>query len=330
MDQQVAFDPNVVCPVSGGGLVDHGDHLASEDGARRYALEDGFYRLFAEESATGKVTEKVLDFYSGTPFPNYNDFDSVASFIQKANAGVFAALLRQAVPMNGRVLEVGCGTAQLSNFLAATTMARIYAADLTPASLRLGIDFAQRQGIEGIRFLQMNLFRPCIRPASMDIVISNGALHHTADTKKAFMSIAPLVKPGGHIIIGLYNKIGRLRTDLRRHLYKAFGERMLFMDPHLRNDLAPEKRRAWIEDQYLHPSERKHSMSELLTWFHEAGFDFVSSIPQIVGPFQADLPLLAPRPEGTALDRVVAELGILISHLGGEGGLYIMIAKRRG
>ena len=180
------------------------------------------------------------------------------------------------------------------------------------------------------RFLQMNLFRPCIRPGSMDIVISNGVLHHTADTKKAFMSIAPLVKPGGHIVIGLYNKIGRLRTDLRRHLYKAFGERMLFMDPHLRNDLAPEKRRAWIEDQYLHPSERKHSMSELLTWFHDAGFDFVSSIPQIVGPFQADLPLLAPRPEGTALDRVVAELGILISHLGGEGGLYIMIAKRRG
>lgn len=324
----LAFDPAVVCPVTGEALFDRGDHLATADGRHRYPRDDGFDRLYAEESETGEVTAKVLDFYTGTPFPNYNDIDSVRSFVRRAEQSVFAAMLRQAVPMNGSVLEVGCGTAQLSNYLAATTMSHVYATDLTPASLRLGVAFAREQGIQGCKFLQMNLFRPCIRPASMDIVISSGVLHHTADTKRAFLSIAPLVKPGGHIVIGLYNKIGRLRTDLRRHLYRWFGEPALVLDPHLRNDLSPDKRRAWIQDQYLHPAERKHSMSELLSWFEEAGFTYVSSVPAIAGSLKTDMPLFQPRLQGTAIDRMLAELGMLFSMLGGEGGLFVMVGRR--
>src|SRR2546427_12227045 len=117
---------------------------------------------------------------------------------------------------------------------------------MTLAWLRLGRDFAKQKGIKGIRFIQMNLFRPAIPPHSMDVVISNGVLHHTHDTKKAFLSISRLVKPGGHIVLGLYNRIGRLRTDVCRGLRRAFGDRILVIDPHLRKSLSPEKRRAWI------------------------------------------------------------------------------------
>jgi 2-polyprenyl-3-methyl-5-hydroxy-6-metoxy-1,4-benzoquinol methylase len=35
------------------------------------------------------------------------------------------------------VSSIGCGTGQLSNFLAATTMSGVYATDMTRASLRL-------------------------------------------------------------------------------------------------------------------------------------------------------------------------------------------------
>ena len=74
-------------------------------------------------------------------------------------------LLELGGPVNGgRVLEVGCGTGQMSNYLAATTPSHVYASDLTPASLRLGVNFARENGIEGITFMQMNLFRPCIAP----------------------------------------------------------------------------------------------------------------------------------------------------------------------
>lgn len=104
--------------------------------------------------------------------------------------------------------------------------------------------------IRGVCFVQMNLFHPAIILESMDIVIANGVLHHMHDTKAAFKSISRLVKPSGYIIVGLYNRLGRLWTDFRRTLYKAFGEKALLLDPHLRKDLSPAKRLAWIRDQY--------------------------------------------------------------------------------
>jgi SAM-dependent methyltransferase/uncharacterized protein YbaR (Trm112 family) len=338
---KIIFDENIVCPATGEELAfSHDELLVSTTTGRQYPIIDEIPLLFVEEDgstpaattkflgADRKVTHAVQDFYEEAPFPNYNSFDNIATFVKRADAGVFARLLKQQIPINSNVLEVGCGTAQLSNYLAATTPTRVYAVDMTLASLRLGHDFAIKNGIEGVRFIQTNLFMPPIRPQSMDIVISNGVLHHTYNTKKAFMSISRLVKPGGHIIIGLYNHIGRLRTDVRRGLVKAFGERMLFLDPHLRNNLSLEKRRAWINDQYYHPQERKHSISELMQWFEEAGFSFVSSIPKIIGDFSSEERLFEPQRPGTSFDRTAAEIGMLFSNLGGEGGLYICIGRK--
>lgn len=334
-------EENLVCPVTGAPLFASDRALVTENGSHRYAIDDGILRLFVDDApepdanavreGRDEVTRHVRDFYEDAPFPNYNDFDTIRTFIKRADEGLFARLLREQIPLNANVLEVGCGTGQLSNYLAATCMAHVYAADMTLASLRLGREFAKANEISGITFLQMNLFRPCIRPESMDVVISNGVLHHTHDTRAAFMSIVPLVKRGGYIIVGLYNRIGRLRTDLRRVLYKLLGERALILDPHLRGrNLSPAKRRAWIRDQYVHPQERKHTMNETLGWFDEAGIDFVNSIPKIVGDFTADERLFRKNDPGRPIDRIMAEVGMLFSHFGGEGGLYIMIGRRRG
>lgn len=327
-------DPNIVSPLTGKKLRLEADALISCDGKKSYRIKDGILQLFVEEAegtpeglSRKAVTRNVQAFYEDAPFPNYNDFDSLEYFLNRADEGVFGRLLSEQIPMNAKVAEVGCGTGQLSNYLAATTMAHIYAADMALPSLALGRQFAVKHKISGITFLQMNLFRPCIKQASMDIVISNGVLHHTPDTRRAFMKIASLVKPGGHLIVGLYNNIGRIRTDLRRFMYRNFGERILVLDPYLRADHSPAKRRAWIKDQYLHPQERKHSMSELLGWLEEAGYSFVSSIPKLCGSFSAKENLFKPTSPGTAIDCRGAEIDMIFSH-GGEGGLFVMIGRR--
>ncbi len=301
-------DDNVVCPVTGEMLQAAGDRLAAPSG-RQYAVSDGIPLLFVDEDGAAAkaampderaapVTHAVQDFYEDAPFPNYNSFDNLPAFVRRADVSVFARLLRNQIPHNSNVLEIGCGT-------------------------------AMRTGIGGVRFIHMNLFVPAIRPGSMDVVISNGVLHHTYDTRKAFASIGRLVKPGGYVVLGLYNGIGRLRTDLRRVLVKAFGDRALVLDPHLRKELSAEKRRAWIRDQYFHPQERKHSISEVLGWLAEDGFSFVSSIPKIIGTFRDDEPIFKPQSPGTAFDRRVAEVAMLLSHSGGEGGVFICIGQRR-
>jgi ubiquinone/menaquinone biosynthesis C-methylase UbiE len=78
---------------------------------------------------------------------NYNEFDSLESFLQRAIKGLFAHLLSKQIPIGARVLEVGCGTGQLSNYLAATCMAHVYASDISVASLRLGQAFAAKYDV---------------------------------------------------------------------------------------------------------------------------------------------------------------------------------------
>ena len=56
-----------------------------------------------------------------------------------------------------------------------------------------------------------------------DFIWTNGVLHHTENPSLAFDIICKYLKKEGYILVGLYNKYGRLRTVFRRFLYKIFG-----------------------------------------------------------------------------------------------------------
>ena len=111
----------------------------------------------------------------------------------------------------------------------------MFGADLCINSLSLGQRFKSSHGIDSTAFLQMNLFRPAFRPESFDLVVCNGELHHTSDPELGLRSISKLVKKGGLIVIGLYNRYGRLTTDLRRVVFRASGDRFKSLDPRLRD-----------------------------------------------------------------------------------------------
>ena len=204
---------------------------------RAFQNENGIPLLFWPNDWDSKtdVTESVKGFYEETPFPNYEDMDSDWSLREKAERGIFARLLNKQIPHGAKVLEVGCGTGQLSNYLGMRWGRTVFGADLCLNSLKLGHEFEQRNQIENVAFLQMNLFRPVFKPESFDLVICNGVLHHTSDPFLGFQSIARLVKVGGFMIVGLYNTVGRIPTDLRRAIFKFSGNHLKFLDSHLRD-----------------------------------------------------------------------------------------------
>ena len=85
-----------------------------------FPVENGIPQLFvANNWAPDKkdITDKVKGFYEKTPFPNYDDFDSISTLIEKSCKSLFARLLDEQIPLGAKVLEAGCGTGQLSNFL---------------------------------------------------------------------------------------------------------------------------------------------------------------------------------------------------------------------
>jgi SAM-dependent methyltransferase/uncharacterized protein YbaR (Trm112 family) len=314
--------------------------LALGDGAllcfgcgRAFGFEGEIPLLFwphEVDQGSGDVTERVRAFYEQTPFPDYDDFDDVGSLIQKARRGLFAKLLDDQVPPGSRVLECGCGTGQLSNFLSVANRT-VFGTDLCLNSLKLGQAFKERNGLSRVRFLQMNLFRPAFKPAGFDLVISNGVLHHTSRPFEAFRSVSNLVRPGGFVLVGLYHRYGRLVTDARRLIFRTTRDRFTSLDPNLRaGGMEGAKRRAWFLDQYKNPHESKHTIGEVLGWFQRTGFDFVTSIPRSK-PLQGvgeDHPLFEREAPGSFLERAIVELGMIL-HGSREGGFFIAIGQKR-
>jgi len=182
-----------------------------------------------------------------------------------------------------------------------------------------------------VRFVQMNLFRPAFRPGTFDVLLCNGVLHHTGDPYGGFRALVPLVKPGGHVVVGLYNRYGRLLTDLRRSLFRMTGGRLRWIDPVLRREgLSRDKRRAWFADQYRHPHESKHTMGEVLRWFEETGLRFVRGVPAL-RPQDDGLggrDLFEPQPAGGALERAAVQGREILAPGQKEGGFFVMIGRR--
>src|SRR5437879_5082758 len=229
------------CPICGGKLITMADQVNCEKYSHTFPVDGGIPQLFWQNDWPADkpdVTLAMQAFYEKTPFPNYDDFDSAEALRLKARRGVFAKLLDEQIRHGSSILEVGCGTGQMSNFLGMTWGRTVVGADGCLHSLQLAENFRRENEIKGTRFLQMNLFRPVFPPESFDFVVCNGVLHHTSDPYLGFQSIGKLVKRGGFILIGLYNKYSRLATDFRRWMFRVSGDRMQFLDPQLRGRAA--------------------------------------------------------------------------------------------
>ncbi len=139
-----------------------------------YAVEEGIPRLFvptdAEHLAGRDVTDIVKEFCEKTPFPNYDDVHTPRALMEKAQAGLFARLLNEQILYDAKVLEVGCRTGQMTNFLAAAHRTAL-GVDVCLNSLRLAEGFRDTHGFERAAFAQMNLFRPALKRDFFDFVI---------------------------------------------------------------------------------------------------------------------------------------------------------------
>jgi carbamoyltransferase len=308
------------------------DHLVCTNSGQTFPVCDGIPQLFWPHdsiASANDVTEIVKAFYEETPFPNYDDHDSVRSLIEKSRRGQYARVLDDSIPYNSTILEVGCGTGQLANFLGISCR-QVIGTDMCLNSLRLAEQFRREHGLNRVRFVQMNLFKPCFKPEQFDVVLCNGVLHHTADPWGGFQSIQRLVRPGGHIIVGLYNKYGRLLMDLRRNIFRVTGGRGKWIDAYLRSrQMSTEKRRAWFNDQYRHPHESKHTIGEVLEWFEKSGLEFVRGIPSVTANSNTwgRGNLFEPTDKGTKVDHFLVQAREILTG-SREGGFFIMIGKK--
>lgn len=196
-----------------------------------------------------------------------------------------------------QVLDAGCGMGRFAEVCAAAG-ARIHAVDLSTAVEVASRNLAHRPNVRTYQADIMNLPFP---DESFDFIYSIGVLHHTPHTKSAFLTLPPLLKPGGVISIWVYSTklqslvggkllrkvssrlpkrwlLGLCRiADPLYHVYHACYAVHPKMAAALQTclpvslDPDPQWRLLDTFDWYAPRYQWKHTYEEVESWFREAG-----------------------------------------------------------
>ncbi len=282
------------------------------------------------------VASKVKNFYENDPFPNYKTRDNITSILELGDKNQYTYNLKKFIGNDKKILEVGAGTSQLSNYLSIDTNNKIVAFDLNFNSLKLGKNFAKKNRIQNVEFVCGDIFDDIFEDNYFDIVLCNGVLHHTKNTQEALKESIRFLKKDGYILVGLYNKIGRIRTFIRKYLYKIIGKKfIILLDPVLRKipKDSQDKIDAWIKDQYQHPVERSHSFDEVLNWFKDFGIQYINSHPTcgITDIYSNDEVFVEFFKQGnkrTFLDRILSQFTMIFNRQGSEGALFLFLGRK--
>ena len=166
------------------------------------------------------ISKKVKDFYNQTPFPDY-EIDRF-NFKEDLETSVypFAKILDRSIPTDATVIDVGTGTGQLSAFLSLRRNC-VWGIDFSDSSLNKAKQLKEKLDLTSWHLKKVDILDvKQIEDIGMkfDYVLCLGVLHHTGDAYKGFENILKLLKPEGHIVVGLYNKFGRIPLKKRKFL----------------------------------------------------------------------------------------------------------------
>jgi len=246
----------------------------------RFVESDKYVRSFSLEWTTFKRTQL--------------DSQSKAN-LEGSRVGLDRLFGLDSARLEGAVsLDVGCGTGRHLEVMSQ------YVAEAFGVDLSESVETAQEHvgGLPNVHIIQADLRALPFRKETFDLVYSIGVLHHTPDTRQAFMSVAPLVKRGGVLAVWVYSPYGLLkrmqapfyafwraimrRLPLRVVLlfsyaavplywgYKIFPP-ILVVVPFARHPNW-EHRVLDTFDMYTPKYTRTHTKEEVLEWFSHSGF----------------------------------------------------------
>src|ERR1043165_4306690 len=131
-------------------------------------------------------------------------FDEVERYRYEEYAPWMRALMEFDQFRDARLLEVGCGMgSDLLQF--ARGGARCTGVDLTPRSVEITRHRFKLYGADGDFMISDGEHLP-FQSESLDVVYSNGVLHHTPDTAGAIREVHRVLRPGGVAKVMLYHR----------------------------------------------------------------------------------------------------------------------------
>lgn len=108
----------------------------------------------------------------------------------------------------GRVLEVGPGSGFNTRFIASHCKGRVFALDVSDAA---HTTFENTRDLTNCTVVQADLMDAPFADDFFDLIVADGVLHHTPDTRAAVAALLAKVRPGGQFFFYVYRKMGAAR-----------------------------------------------------------------------------------------------------------------------
>lgn len=223
---------------------------------------------------------EILEFYKILPFNlKASVADSVKS-IRESNLDRFYPGISKFMRSDVAVLEVGCSVGWLSNSISYLYNSSVVGIDFNPIAIERAQNVARTLNLS-TNFIVQDLF--LYTPDTLfDVVISFGVLHHTNDCKQGVRRCCEtFVRPGGHVVIGLYHSYGRQPfldyfTEMKR---KGVSEKEMFQKYcFLHSSIQDETQLySWFRDQVLNPYETQHTLKEMLPILKSSGMELIGT-----------------------------------------------------
>jgi SAM-dependent methyltransferase len=118
-----------------------------------------------------------------------------------------------------RVLEVGSGSGFNTRFIAKHCRGEVVALDVSDAAFTT---FENTRDLPNCTAIQADLMDVPFEDASFDLIIADGVLHHTPDTRLAVRALYKKVKPGGQFFFYVYKKMGPARQFCDAYIREHF------------------------------------------------------------------------------------------------------------
>jgi ubiquinone/menaquinone biosynthesis C-methylase UbiE len=190
------------------------------------------------------------------------------------------------------VAEIGCGPGRGTMYLVQKRLAAI-AADISRNSLAL----ARKRAPEAAFVQASNLHLP-FADAAFDLVVSDGVIHHTPDAHRSFRENVRILKAGGYLYLGVYNRRGYyfyiytfVGRPVRRLEKSRLGRQLihatlipLYYAVHL---VKSGGKRTWrgarnfFYDYLITPQASFHTREEIMAWGRDEGLELVTYDPSL-------------------------------------------------
>lgn len=229
----------------------------------------------------------VTGMYADHPSPGYRDKVEAAG--RRMRLRLHCCGVEPADWADADVLDAGCGTGEYALWFASEG-ARVTGIDLSSGSLDEARSYAERHGMDDVRFEERSVLDTGFEEDSFDLVYCTGVLHHTSAPFRGFRELCRVLRPEGKILVSLYNRAGFLPRHVRWRVVRLvadddprdrvrWGRRLFPFTAERLHDETLNDPEAPLYDYFGVGRQSLHTVGEVIGWLDRCGLRYRGSFP---------------------------------------------------